>query len=55
MTDWSRYCDFAGDAEAEALFRPFLLERFSEIEEDGHVASGEPKHWHVLHVVARKL
>jgi SAM-dependent methyltransferase len=41
--------------EAEALFRPFLLERFSEIEEDGHVASGEPKHWHVFHVVGRKL
>jgi hypothetical protein len=31
------------------------LERFDEIEENGKTALGEPKHWHVFHIVARKL
>ncbi len=41
-------------AEAEALLRDFELERFDELEEDGSTALGEPKHWHLFHVVARK-
>lgn len=41
--------------EAEALFEGFDLERFEEVEEDSQTALGEPKHWHVFHVVARKL
>jgi tellurite methyltransferase len=40
--------------EAEALFCDFELERFDEVEEDGKTALGQPKHWHVFHVVARK-
>jgi len=39
---------------AEALFEEFELERFEEVEEDSHTVTGEPKHWHVFHVVARK-
>jgi len=42
-------------AEAEALFRVFELERFEEVEEDGETVLKNPKHWHVFHVVARKL
>jgi tellurite methyltransferase len=40
--------------EAEELLRGFDVERFDEIEEDGQTAVGDPKHWHLFHVVARK-
>ena len=39
--------------EALALFDALELERFDEVEEDGDV-SGEQKHWHYFHAVARK-
>src|SRR6266516_2803532 len=42
-------------ADVEDLLQAFQLERFDEIEEDGKTAVGEPKHWHVFHIVARKL
>jgi tellurite methyltransferase len=37
------------------MLQAFQLERFDEIEEDGKTAIGEPKYWHVFHIVARKL
>jgi tellurite methyltransferase len=40
---------------AEALFGGFELERFDEEETDGETAVGEPKHWHVFHVVAQRI
>jgi len=45
---------FHARAEAERLFHSFALERFDEVEEDSRTALGEPKHWHVFHVVARR-
>jgi tellurite methyltransferase len=45
---------FLTRADAEALFGQFEAERFDEVEEDSQTALGEPKHWHVFHVVARK-
>jgi tellurite methyltransferase len=42
-------------AEAEALFAGFDLDRFDEVEEDGATAVGAAKHWHVFHVVARRV
>jgi SAM-dependent methyltransferase len=41
-------------AEVERLFRSFVLERFAEEDEPGLTTTGETKHWHVFHVVARK-
>ena len=41
--------------QAEALFAAFALERFEEVEENGATAIGESKHWHLFHVVARKV
>jgi tellurite methyltransferase len=41
-------------AEVERLLEPFVLERLSEVDEDGRTALGEAKHWHVFHVVARR-
>jgi len=41
--------------DVEDLLQAFQLERFDEIEENGKTALGEPKHWHVFHIVARKL
>lgn len=40
--------------EVERLLVPFELERFEEINRPGRDAFGQPKHWHVFHVVARK-
>jgi SAM-dependent methyltransferase len=45
---------FLTRGEAEKLLSTFDLERFGEVEEDSTTALGEPKHWHVFHVVARK-
>jgi tellurite methyltransferase len=46
---------FQRRVEVEEMLQAFQLERFDEIEEDGKTAIGEPKHWHVFHIVARKL
>ena len=40
--------------DAERLVRGFELERFDEVENDGELVTGKPKHWHVFHLVARK-
>jgi len=45
---------FQTRSEVERLLAAFVLERLSEVDEDGLTALGEPKHWHVLHVIARK-
>ena len=53
---WSTERDitFQKRGDAEELLRAFELERFDEVETDGKTALGEPKHWHVFHIVARK-
>ncbi len=40
--------------QAEELFKDISIIEFNEVEEDGHVANGTPKHWHVFHIIARK-
>jgi SAM-dependent methyltransferase len=42
-------------AQIDELLGGFAVELFKEVEEDGKTALGEPKHWHVFSVVARKL
>ncbi len=42
-------------AEIDELLRPFDVERLDEVDEDGSTLLGTPKHWHLYHVVARKL
>jgi SAM-dependent methyltransferase len=41
-------------ADVEGMLRGFEAEQFEEIERPGKNALGEPKYWHVFHVVARK-
>ncbi len=38
----------------ESLFDRFDLEYFDEIEDDRSTSLGEPKHWHIFEVIARK-
>jgi trans-aconitate methyltransferase len=38
----------------EKLFDQFELEYFDEIEDDRTTSLGEPKHWHLFEVIARK-
>jgi SAM-dependent methyltransferase len=40
---------------ALALLEDFALEMFDEEEADGTTPRGKPKHWHIFHIVARKL
>jgi tellurite methyltransferase len=40
--------------QVDGLLAPFEAEHFEEAEKDGNDALGDPKHWHVFHVVARK-
>ncbi|HRJ49590.1 MAG: class I SAM-dependent methyltransferase [Phycisphaeraceae bacterium] len=37
-----------------AMLDGFAIELLREDEKDGHDAEGNPKHWHVFHVVARR-
>lgn len=42
-------------AEVEKLLEPFFVEHLDEVETDGKDAFGDPKHFHVFHIVARRL
>jgi hypothetical protein len=41
--------------QVEKLFDGFRFEHLEEVERDGKTVWGEPKHWHVFHIVARKI
>lgn len=45
---------FHSDNQLRKLFETFTIESFDEVEIDGKTISGEIKHWHVFHVVAKK-
>lgn len=45
---------FLARDEVESLLSGFEVELLDEDEHDGTTALGEPKHWHVFHIVARK-
>jgi SAM-dependent methyltransferase len=45
---------FQTRAGVEQLLEGFEVERLDEFDEDGQTAVGEPKHWHLFHVVARR-
>jgi SAM-dependent methyltransferase len=51
---WKGEITFHARADVEELTGPYDIERFDEIEEDGKTATGEPKHWHVFHLVLCK-
>ena len=42
-------------AELGELLAPFEVERLDEVDEEGSTAVGTRKHWHLYHVVARRL
>ena len=46
---------FLDRAEARALLDGFEPEMFEEEEADSTTPRGKPKHWHIFHIVARKL
>jgi tellurite methyltransferase len=41
--------------EVQSLLHPFEILHMEEAERDGETALREPKHWHIFHIVARKL
>lgn len=53
---WATIPDRSHQTEptARALFAAFDIEEFRIEEKDDNDAGGNPKHWHVFHVVARK-
>ena len=50
---FERLRDF-GVPEAEAFFRDFELAHFEEEDHPGTTKLGEPKHWHIFHIIAKK-
>jgi SAM-dependent methyltransferase len=46
---------FSTRAEIERLFKGFEILELSEVEEDGRTADGTPKHWHLFHLIARRV
>ena len=45
---------FHDEAATRALFADYVIEFFEEEESDTVTPRGEPKHWHLFHIVARK-
>jgi SAM-dependent methyltransferase len=45
---------FLDRREAEALLADFEVELFEEEESDSVTPRGNPKHWHIFHIVARR-
>jgi SAM-dependent methyltransferase len=45
---------FSTRADIEELFHGWDVIELTEVEEDGRVATGAPKHWHVYHLIARR-
>jgi SAM-dependent methyltransferase len=50
----TRDITFMPRSRAEELLSAFDRELFEEVEEDGSTVVGDPKHWHLFNVVARK-
>lgn len=46
---------FHTKAQAEALFAEMNILSFVETEKDSHTKDGKPKHWHLFHVIAKKM
>ena len=53
---WSHRNDmnFHTKEGVKEIFKNFDLILFEEVNEDGTIADGSPKHWHLFHVVASK-
>ena len=45
---------FSTRTDIEELFHDWDVIELTEVEEDGRVATGAPKHWHVYHLIARR-
>jgi tellurite methyltransferase len=45
---------FLDRGQAEAMLEGFDVEMFDEEDADGVTPRGNPKHWHIFHIVARK-
>ena len=45
---------FHSRGQVEKLLAELDVERLDELEEDGHTAVGDAKHWHLFHLVVRK-
>jgi tellurite methyltransferase len=45
---------FSTQSDIERIFKRWELIQLTEVDEDGHVADGTPKHWHVFHVIAQR-
>jgi SAM-dependent methyltransferase len=45
---------FSTRADIERMFNGFEVIELTEVEEDGRVADGSPKHWHVFQLIARR-
>ena len=54
---WSNRADIAfhTKGQVENFFSDFTTMLFEEKEYDGKTAGGQPKHWHVFNVIARKV
>jgi len=54
--DWGKAGYLTHSAEElQSLFAPFQILHKEEVERDGKTSQGTDKHWHVLHVLAKKL
>ncbi|MBC8064457.1 MAG: class I SAM-dependent methyltransferase [Chlorobia bacterium] len=53
--DWSNDLLSHDRVEVDALLAGWEVLHFEEVEQDGHTSQGTPKHWHVFHVIARKV
>lgn len=45
---------FNSKEQVESLLAGLEVLKLEEVEKDGKIADGTPKHWHVFHIIARK-
>ena len=52
--DWAAQFTTQNRAEVERLLEPYEVLFLEEVDRDGFVSQGDPKHWHVFHLIGRK-
>jgi len=53
--DWAGQFISHTDAQVQSLLEEWEVVHLEEAEQDGHTSMGTEKHWHVFHVIARRV
>jgi len=46
---------FHSKNQVEELLSELEVLKLEEVDKDGKLANGSPKHWHIFHIIARRV